>query len=375
MELISTIDGNKVELVVIGKLDSTTAPEFDSTVASIIEGGARQLRVDLAGLDYIGSAGLRSLLTATKQMQQRNGEIGFSGVHGNVEEVLRISGFLAVIPMVSPRKGQGGARGLSDREYAECFNAFKQISSEWGALVDWFRASFLPTLPKHASLNVLSIGSGTGDFDMMLMRLLLDHGAELSYTAMDPNEEHNSIFRERLLRSDLQPSSFRIIPSPFTATEAEGSYDIIHLTHCLYYIDDRSQAIRRSYELLNPGGALLIFHQTPVGINELQRSFMREVKGNEREMFSSKDIMIVFEQLGIPCHFEVVVSDLDVTDCITGTDRGRLLLNFLLESDTACIDELLRRRIVATIKEISRRVGDRYLLFHPGGIFLARKPA
>jgi len=195
----------------------------------------------------------------------------------------------------------------------------------------------------------------------------------MSYVALDPNEDHNRLFQKGFEKSEMETVSLRIIPSVFREDVLEGTFDVIHLTHCLYYVEDRKQAIQLALTRLNPGGSLLVFHQTPIGINEIQRTFMRQVKGDENENFSSRDIMNIFNELGIQFTFDIIISDLDVTDCIERNQQGRLLLNFFMESDLDKIDEFMRDKIVATMKEISQQRQGRHYMFHPGGIFWVKK--
>jgi SAM-dependent methyltransferase len=260
-------------------------------------------------------------------------------------------------------------RPLTDKEYAECFDAFKNVSSEWMAIGEWLEKEFIPCLAGRALARVLSVGSGTGDFDLTLMRMLLKKIPHISYIALDPNQEHNAIFSERYRDCGLELESFQIIPQPFGQERLDGGFDLIHLTHCLYYIPDRKTAIRRAYELLSPGGFLLIFHQTTLGINEIQRAYMRLVKGDEKEMFSAHDIALIFEDLGLNFNYDVLISDIDVTDCIKENETGRKILDFFLESDLEGIDRSLKEEIIQKMKEICRYENGRYFLFHPCGIF------
>ncbi len=269
----------------------------------------------------------------------------------------------------------GGIKPLNNREYAECFDAFKRVSTEWIAIEEWLAKEFMPFMSSRESGNVLGIGSGTGDFDLALMHILQEKIPHIAYVALDPNEEHNRIFYNRYAESGLQLSSFRIIPRPFGNDGLDGGFDLIHLTHCLYYIPDRKKAIERAYDLLSPGGILLIFHQTTMGINEIQRAYLRRVKGDEKEMFSSYDITRIFEELKLKFNFDVLISDVDVTDCIKENETGRKILNFFLESDLGGLDLSLRKEIVQTLKEICRFEDGRYFLFHPSGIFWIRKEA
>jgi anti-anti-sigma factor len=373
MEIHTTRKEDVVVSSLRGRLDAVTATEFEKCLSDLILKGERRFQVDLSGLDYISSAGLRAVLISVKKVKEGRGEIVFSGLKGPVKETFHSSGFYAILEVIEPRQAIGRARPLSDREYAECFHVFKSVSTEWNVIIDWIEKDFLPSLAVEKPVNILSIGSGTGDFDLIFMKALRTKARDVSYVALDPNEEHNAIFLRKFEESSMDIRSFRIVPKPFRRGDVEGPFDIIHLTHCLYYIQDRKEAIRETYELLKPGGSLLIFHQTPLGINEIQNEFMRRVKGSEKEMFSSRDILKLFDELGIRFKFDILVSDLDVTDCVENNKRGNLLLNFFLESNLESFDNSLREEIVSMIKETSRCENGRYYLFHPGGIFWVKK--
>jgi hypothetical protein len=101
-------------------------------------------------------------------------------------------------------------RPLTDKEYAECFNAFKKVSSEWMAMGVWLEKEFITSLAGRPSASVLGVGSGTGDFDLTLMRMLLEKVSHLSYVALDPNQEHNRIFFQRYRDCGLELRSFQI---------------------------------------------------------------------------------------------------------------------------------------------------------------------
>ncbi len=79
-------------LRVAGRMDAVTAPEFEEKCLTVINEGEKMLVIDFSELDYISSAGLRSILIATKKILSKNGSMIFCNLTGMVEEVFQISG-------------------------------------------------------------------------------------------------------------------------------------------------------------------------------------------------------------------------------------------------------------------------------------------
>lgn len=92
MDIIKKLDGKKLGIDVIGRLDTTTAPELESEIKANIM-GVTNLTLDLAQLEYISSAGLRVLLSAQKQMN-RQGEMLVKNPNEVVMEVFEVTGFV-----------------------------------------------------------------------------------------------------------------------------------------------------------------------------------------------------------------------------------------------------------------------------------------
>ena len=78
-----------------GRLDTITAPVLDKTVNEDV-GDAKNLVLDLKGLEYISSAGLRVLLGAQKKMQ-KIGSMKVTGVCEEVMEVFEMTGFADIL--------------------------------------------------------------------------------------------------------------------------------------------------------------------------------------------------------------------------------------------------------------------------------------
>ncbi|MBI3784038.1 MAG: STAS domain-containing protein [Deltaproteobacteria bacterium] len=86
-----------------GRLDASNAPDLERALLKQIDGGAKKLLVDCAGLDYISSAGLRVLLVAAKRLKTVDGTVALSGLKHTVREVLDIAGFSPIFRLFADR--------------------------------------------------------------------------------------------------------------------------------------------------------------------------------------------------------------------------------------------------------------------------------
>ena len=80
---------------IVGRLDTITAPTLDKTIQEEI-GDAKDLILDMKGLEYISSAGLRVLLSAQKKMQ-KIGSMKVINVCSEVMEVFEMTGFADIL--------------------------------------------------------------------------------------------------------------------------------------------------------------------------------------------------------------------------------------------------------------------------------------
>jgi anti-sigma B factor antagonist len=93
IEIKRQADATVIELV--GRLDTNTAPALEKTISEDI-GDAKNLVLDVKGLEYISSAGLRVLLGAQKKFQKL-GSIKLINVCEAVMEVFEITGFADIL--------------------------------------------------------------------------------------------------------------------------------------------------------------------------------------------------------------------------------------------------------------------------------------
>jgi stage II sporulation protein AA (anti-sigma F factor antagonist) len=86
-----------------GRLDSVTSTELEKRIVGRIEAGDRRLVLDLAGVEYISSAGLRVLLMAAKRLKEPSAALVLCGLGPSVRTVLELAGFLPLFVVVPAR--------------------------------------------------------------------------------------------------------------------------------------------------------------------------------------------------------------------------------------------------------------------------------
>ena len=97
-------------VAVSGRLDAGTAQEFEHNCAQLIDNGGRRFVLDLSALEYVSSAGLRSVLTIAKKLKVAGGSLVLCGLSGFVRDVFAIAGFdnfLSVYDTVADAIAQG----------------------------------------------------------------------------------------------------------------------------------------------------------------------------------------------------------------------------------------------------------------------------
>lgn len=96
MEMQSKTGDGFTTFIVAGHLNATTAPAAEATLAGTIDAGASHLILNMAGVDYISSAGLRVLVTIFKKLSRQNGKLVLCELQPHVRELFEISGLLTM---------------------------------------------------------------------------------------------------------------------------------------------------------------------------------------------------------------------------------------------------------------------------------------
>ena len=119
MILTSARYADVVVLALKGRLDQSTAEDVQTALAPHLArcaAGQDHVVLDMAGVDYVSSAGLRVLMLASKQAKAQKGSLVLVGVQPLVQEILEISKFtliLRTLPAVRDALAEASPAGLA----------------------------------------------------------------------------------------------------------------------------------------------------------------------------------------------------------------------------------------------------------------------
>lgn len=103
MESQVTKHGDADIILLTGTLDPKGAAEAKKALAPFLTGGTK-LVIDMSGVDYIGSAGLRELFLAAKTIDRVGGKLAVCALRPEVKRIFDIAGFAIPYQIVESRE-------------------------------------------------------------------------------------------------------------------------------------------------------------------------------------------------------------------------------------------------------------------------------
>lgn len=91
-------NGDKLVVKVAGRIDTMTSPEFLEYLKANLS-GVKELELDLEGVNYVSSAGLRTILFAQKTMEQQ-GKMVVSHVCQEIMETFELTCFTDILTII-----------------------------------------------------------------------------------------------------------------------------------------------------------------------------------------------------------------------------------------------------------------------------------
>lgn len=241
-------------------------------------------------------------------------------------------------------------KALKGEYYAECNQVFRQSTTQNGLMLEHIKAH----CREAETLKILSVGSGTGLFELPMLRELMSEGIEIrAFAGLDVNEAACRILQAQMLAEFGEGLPFRIVHGSFQDYESTDRFDLVLFNHTFEYLGDRHlDWLEKSTALLNAGGSVVIFSPDGGGINQIYAEYAPEVSGFTP--FFSEDLMLLFDQNGIS--FESLpidaMCDISFLDLPERDPAKNKLLSFLTQIDCRSISPSLRDDFIAHFKTL-----------------------
>jgi len=261
---------------------------------------------------------------------------------------------------------------LSDVRYHETHERFEAASNQRALILDWLEDfADRNQFPPHRTTRMLSIGCGGGVMDRRITQVFAEHVSGLSLVGVDPNAEHTEAFQKQFAADGFETEACTALFEDF---DSDVAFDIIHFVHCLYYFEHIEPELRKAFEMLAPGGALIVLQAPNQSLNHLADRIWK--KQFDQSAWYSDDVAAALERLDIGFKVHRIDAEVDVTECFRrGSESGIDILDFIVQADTRQFSPALQNSLRESLRSICRQQGRRLLCSHPVDAIVARREA
>ncbi len=104
MEFVEQENGSVLTLALKGRLDVSSSKAAEERILALIDAGEHRLVLDLAGLDYVSSIGLRVFMLVAKRLKSVDGRLALCALQPAIGKLIEIAGLEQVLRVFSTRK-------------------------------------------------------------------------------------------------------------------------------------------------------------------------------------------------------------------------------------------------------------------------------
>lgn len=124
--------GSQLILQLSGRLDANWCNHLQDALAAAVRDGEHHLLLDMAGVGYISSAGLRVLLSFYKQLKAIGGRFGVISGSASVRSVLELAGLDMLLVVDAETPVAGNESGEAHASASATYELFRQTTSPTG---------------------------------------------------------------------------------------------------------------------------------------------------------------------------------------------------------------------------------------------------
>ena len=258
---------------------------------------------------------------------------------------------------------------LSDERFDVTHEAFECSSSQQQLVLRALKELISLHEGSTGALRILSVGCGSGILDNQLISAIASSPEHFEYTGVDPNPVACRRFREDFEKLALPNVKLEVRTEAVESLNINNPFDIIQLTHALYYFKDPADTLGKLRRLLAPGGKLIIVQAPNEYLNQLSECFWSHPTGQDIWFSECLEKYLIKQKIEFTC--QRIYGEVDVTRCFNeGCPHGEKLLDFITQSDCRESDAEVRERCLHFLKKISRVDGERLKVEHPTDVFV-----
>ena len=258
---------------------------------------------------------------------------------------------------------------LSDERFDVTHEAFECSSSQQQLVLRALKELISLHEGSTGALRILSVGCGSGILDNQLISAIASSPEHFEYTGVDPNPVACRRFREDFEKLALPNVKLEVRTEAVESLNINNPFDIIQLTHALYYFKDPADTLGKLRRLLAPGGKLIIVQAPNEYLNQLSECFWSHPTGQDIWFSECLEKYLIKQKIEFTC--QRLYGEVDVTRCFNeGCPHGEKLLDFITQSDCRESDAEVRERCLHFLKKISRVDGESLKVEHPTDVFV-----
>lgn len=224
----------------------------------------------------------------------------------------------------------------------------------------------LQNLKPQGSINVLSVGAGSGIFDVQVINALQQHLPEnltLKYVAVEPNHMDCQRYEKAISVLDLANVEMVIHEDKIEDFQTSEKFDLIHYTHCLYHMPgSEKQIVQNGMQMLKDNGCLVITLCTKDATILKTISKYAELTGEGfAEMLEMQQMQAMIDELGLFYKLVTYPEYLDVKHCFDkNSTAGKVMMDFMCQADSSLLSDKQREEILNVLESnISEQNGCR----------------
>ena len=206
--------------------------------------------------------------------------------------------------------------------------------------------------PQAPQVAVLSVGAGSGDFDVQVIHTIqqqLPENLKLRYVAVEPNHLHRQRYEQKMKIPELSNIDLQIYPEKIEDFQTLEKFDIIHYTHCLYHMPSHEkQIVLQGMEMLKDNGFIIITLCTADAITYATIHEYESIIGQSfTEWLQMEKMQENVDELGLQYSLVNYPENLDIKHCFEkDSSMGKALMDFCCQADSSILSDQQRQKIL-----------------------------